>query len=378
MKNRFLILASYSDSIIPFRGEFIKNLISRNIEVHIASPNLTCNSKIPIDLIDLGCKVHNIYLKRTSINPFFDLLYFIRLLFLINDIHPKYVMAYTIKPIVYGLIASKINRVNYRIALITGLGYAFTKDNKQSNFKNKILFSFIKFLYRLSLSTSNKIFFQNNDDKELFSKLNIIGRNNFSFVVNGSGVCLKSFNETPLSNKNIHFLLISRLLVDKGIREYVSAADIIRTKYPSVVFSLAGWIDENPNSISISELEDWISSKKISYMGKLSDVRSALKSCSVFVLPSYREGTPRTVLEAMAIGRAIITTTAPGCKETVIDGLNGYLVAPKSIDDLVKAFEKLINNPEFLISMGKESRKYAEKKFNVLDVNNSMIKFIGI
>ncbi len=174
------------------------------------------------------------------------------------------------------------------------------------------------------------------------------------------------------------FLLIARLLGDKGVREYVEAVRRIKARYPDVVFRLVGWIDENPNAIREQELNDWVSEGVVEYLGRLSDVRPAIADCTVYVLPSYREGTPRTVLEAMAMGRPIITTDAPGCRETVVDGENGFLVPVKAVDELVSAMEKFVLFPGLVEKMGRRSREIAEAKYDVNAVNAVMLREMGI
>lgn len=174
------------------------------------------------------------------------------------------------------------------------------------------------------------------------------------------------------------FLLIARLLGDKGVREYAEAARIIKAKHPKVEFHLVGWIDENPAAIAQAELDTWVAEKVVNYWGKLSDVRPAIAASSVYVLPSYREGTPRTVLEAMAMGRAIITTDAPGCRETVIHGQNGYLVPVKSVEELVQAMQTFINDPQLMVRMGQRSREIALEKYDVHQVNAHMMSEMGV
>jgi glycosyltransferase involved in cell wall biosynthesis len=200
--------------------------------------------------------------------------------------------------------------------------------------------------------------------------------------VNGSGVDISEYAVAPLPTMGdvptARFLLIARLLGDKGIREYAQAAAIVKAKYPQVQFDLVGWIDDNPNAIQQHELDSWVNEGVFNFLGRLADVQPAIAACSVYVLPSYREGTPRTVLEAMAMGRPIITTDAPGCRETVIDGYNGYLVPVKAVEELASAMEKFILNPELIVSMGAASRTLAEKKFDVHSVNQAMLQAMGL
>src|SRR6185369_10911720 len=206
----------------------------------------------------------------------------------------------------------------------------------------------------------------------------ILGNRTPSFVVNGSGIDVDSFAVAPLPPGPQRFLLIARLLGDKGVREYAQAARRVRSLHPAVRFVLVGWIDENPDAIRQSELDVWVADGTVEYLGRLSDVRDAIAACTVYVLPSYREGTPRTVLEAMAMGRAVITTDAPGCRETVIDGQNGFLVPVKSVVALAEAMLKFIDDPSLAPQMGAHSRQVAEEKYDVHKVNALMLNKMGI
>jgi len=172
--------------------------------------------------------------------------------------------------------------------------------------------------------------------------------------------------------------MICRLLGDKGVREYAAAAKKLREKQKQACIRLIGWIDENPDSISPAELDEWVHSGDVEFLGYLQDIRPAIADSSVYVLPSYREGTPRTVLEAMAMGRPIITTDAPGCRETVVDGENGLLVPVKSVSRLVEAMQRFIENPDLAVEMGKRSRAIAEEKYDVRKVNEVMLREMGI
>jgi glycosyltransferase involved in cell wall biosynthesis len=192
--------------------------------------------------------------------------------------------------------------------------------------------------------------------------MHLLDANKPTVVVNGSGVNVQDFDVMPLPKDEqgvvkASFLLIARLLGDKGVREYAESARIIKEKHPEAEFHLVGWIDDNPSAISQAELDTWIADGRLKYWGKLSDVRPAIAESSVYVLPSYREGTPHTVLEAMAMGRAIITTDAPGCRETVSHGVNGYLVGVKSVDDLVQCMQYFIEDPKLIEYMGQRSRR---------------------
>jgi len=370
----FLLVASFPDSLIKFRGPLIRALIEMGFEVHVAAPALNSHSDIERKLKGLDVVVHDIPLQRTGVNPARDLHSLLALRNLMRRIGADYVMGYTVKPVIYGSLAAWLAGVNNRFALITGLGYAFTGETAGLRNLLRIL---IQKLYRFSLSRNRLVFFQNPDDEALFRQLSLLKTDIPSCVVNGSGVDLSEYTVFALPEKP-SFLLIARLLGDKGVREYVQAAALVKQIYPEVTFRLVGWIDDNPDSIGQAELHAWIAAGTIEFLGKLSDVRPAIRDSSVYVLPSYREGTPRTVLEAMAMGRAVITTDAPGCRETVVDGENGFLVPVKNVSALANAMMKMLDDPGMVVRMGERSREIAAIKYDVHSVNTAMFEAMGI
>lgn len=370
----FLLVASFPDSLIKFRGPLIEALIQAGCSVHVAVPGLDAGSAIASHLSGLDVTVHDIPLERTGLNPVKDLSALLTLRKLVVQISADYVLGYTIKPVIYGTLAAWLGGVRHRFALITGLGYAFTGE---ATGLRKVLRALIQKLYRFSLSRNRLVFFQNPDDESLFRQLNLLKPAIPSRVVNGSGVDVAEYAVSPLPEAPV-FLLIARLLGDKGVREYAQAAALVKAQYPESVFRLVGWIDDNPDAISQQELDEWVASGTVEFLGKLADVRPAIADSSVYVLPSYREGTPRTVLEAMAMGRAVITTDAPGCRETVVDGDNGYLVPVQDVAELADAMMKLIENPDRIATMGARSRQVAEEKYDVHKVNAVMLKEMGL
>lgn len=370
----FLLVASYADSIVQFRGPLIDALLESGVSVHVAAPGVQKNALVYDALVAKGVVVHDFPLARTGMNPVADFKSMLWLFRLMRSIKPEWVLAYTIKPVIYGLLAARIARVPRRYALITGLGYSF-QDGAEGG-RNRVRW-LVQKLYALALRGAGKVFFQNPDDEALFRTEGILPARAHSRVVNGSGICTDQFAVAPLSEQP-RFLLIARLLGDKGVREYFAAAGRVKARYPDAVFQVVGWIDENPDAIGQDELDGWVASGSIEYLGKLDDVRPAIESCSVYVLPSYREGTPRTVLEAMAMGRAIITTDAPGCRETVVDGDSGFLVPVKAVDDLAQAMERFILDPGLALRMGQRSRAIAVEKYDVHKVNAVMLEEMGI
>lgn len=374
MSMKFLLIASFPDSLVKFRGPLMRALVAKGLDVHVAAPDLSGADDIRHQLNELGVTYHEIGLRRTGINPTADLATMTQLLRLMCRIRPDYVLGYTIKPVIYGSLAAWIAGVPRRFSLVTGLGYAFTGE---ASGKRGLLRSLIQRLYRFSLSKGHKVFFQNPDDLALFRKLDLLPTSIPSCVVNGSGVDVADYALAPLPEK-ASFLLIARLLGDKGIRDYAGAASKVKAEHPHVCFKLVGWIDDNPDAIAQHELDDWVNSGTLEFLGKLADVRPAIADCNVYVLPSYREGTPRTVLEAMAMGRPVITTDAPGCRETVIDGENGFLVRVQAVDELAVAMSRFIEDPRLAGRMGKRSRQIAEEKYDVHKVNEFMLKEMGI
>lgn len=377
---KFLMISSYLPSVLNFRGKLLEAIHAQGLEIHVLAPDLQDYPDELNQLQQLGYQLHTVPMQRTGTNPIQDLKTLKAIYQLIRQIQPDYVLSYTIKPVIYGTLAAMLAKVPHRFALITGLGYAF--QNAESG-KRSIFQKMVHSLYAQALKHAHKVFFQNPDDLKLFQSMKLVSPQKPTVVVNGSGVNVQDFAVLDLP-KSEHgqakasFLLIARLLGDKGVREYAEAARIIKAKHPTVEFHLVGWIDENPAAIAQVELDTWVAEKVVNYWGKLSDVRPAIAASSVYVLPSYREGTPRTVLEAMAMGRAIITTDAPGCRETVIHGQNGYLVPVKSVEELVQAMQTFIDDPQLMVRMGQRSREIALEKYDVHQVNAHMMSEMGV
>jgi len=368
---KIILVENNADANLRFRRDLIIDLIRRGYRVQVFVPYERENIEQIRKLITICNKVRLYSLKRASKNPIVDLIGLFELYFLLFEERPTIVLCYSIKPAIYGSIAATLAGIKNLISVINGTGFAFSNYNSL----RKLVGFWAKLLLRISIRFNKCVFFYNLDDLELFENFKLI-KSNKSFVVNGSGININEYNYSaaPYSSK-IAFLMASRFLIEKGILEYLTACKILNQKYNNARFLLAGKQDSNPSSLSKEKIRYLSKQANVELIGWV-DMREILKKIDVFVLPSYREGIPRSILEAMAIGRPIITTDVPGCKETVINGYNGYLILPRDVNSLVDAMENFIKNPSLILKMGKASRKLVEEKFDVLKVNEKLISYI--
>ena len=316
---RVLVLGGLASSLVRFRGSLLADLVSRGHEVHVAAPSLSQDASTTTALALIGVSTHDIQMQRAGLNPVLDLASVLSFVKLMRTVRPDVVMAYTVKPVVYGLLAARLAGVRERFALITGLGLALADRGGGL----KVLGRLVERLYREALREADTVFFQNPDDEAFFIERGLVPAGTRTVRINGSGVDTDHFVVAPFPPYPIRFLLVARLLKGKGIEEYVAAARLVRDVYPSVSFRVVGWIDDSPDAIPERVMKQWHSEGVLNWYGPLEDVRPAIAASHVFVLPSYSEGTPRSVLEAMSMGRPVITTDVPGCRETVEDGAMG-------------------------------------------------------
>ena len=374
---RIFILASLPSSLSNFRGALIDRFIDAGHEVHAGAPGIREDDVTCAWLKRRGVRYYDIPLSRTGLSITNDLRALIALRRQLRKISPDLVLAYTIKPVIWGMIAAWLARVPKRVALITGLGYAYVG---KAQGKRAVIRWLVSKLYRIALTRASLVFFQNPDDRDDFRRWGILSREINAVVVSGSGVDTMAFSSAPIrKGPPLKFLLIARLLRDKGVREYVEAARIIRKNFPEAECHLIGPIDSNPSAICEAEIRAWENAGLVIWHGAQSDVRPYIAAAHVYVFPSYyREGTPRSVLEAMSMGRPIITTDAPGCRETVEDGVNGFLVPVKEAVYLAQAMERFLEAPNLVNQLGAQSRRIAVEKYDVHKVNAFMIKAMGL
>ena len=368
---KILLVANVGFTLSNFRSELIEKFKDHGFIVKVVCPK-DSDFNNQLELLDV--EIIPISLSRKGINPLHDFSTFLQLYQIFKKEKPDLVLNYTIKPVIYSSIAASFAGVKKVASFITGLGFIFTNQS----YKVRLLRFFVSLLYRFSLSFNRRIFFQNKDDLNLFLENKIIKKRK-SFIINGSGVNLEKF-KIPKGIKKIpkSFVLVGRLLKDKGITEFVKAARVIKKRYPESSFWLCGSPDENPASFTIQDAKKWEREGFLNYTPFTNDIKSFLEDKEVFVLPSYREGTPRSVLEAMSMKMPIITTDAPGCRETTIHGLNGLLVEVGQYKPLVEAMEQFILIPDLKKSMGNKSFQIVQEKYDVHKVNDCIFKGLDL
>lgn len=321
----------------------------------------------------LGATFHSYPIERTGTNPVQDLVGCAVLWRRLASVKPDALIAYTAKPVIWSGAAVKLLPRPRFVALITGLGYSLRGGGSKGAFVRRVTTR----LYRSALSRADRIVFQNPDDQSAFQAL-AIGPDVPTTVVAGSGVNTGRFPFSPLPPGPPRILMVARLLRAKGVLEFVEAAKIVKGFHPTAEFTLVGPTDSSPDGVSISEVQKWQNQGHVEYVPEQSDIRPFLNRCHLFVLPSYHEGTPRTVLEAMATGRPIVTTDAPGCRQTVVPGENGFLVQPRDAGDLAERICWLIEHRSQWPSMGEASRRRAISVFDVRRVNDDLMAALGL
>jgi glycosyltransferase involved in cell wall biosynthesis len=365
--SRVVIIAGEAPSLVDFRGHLIESILKAGHEVHALAPSHDATKRW---LAERGASFHDLPVGRTVISPAQDIWLLLRLVSTLRKLKPDVVLTYTIKPNVYGILAAALAGVSRRYPLITGLGYAFTEVGKSKSWR--IVNMAARMLYWSCLRCATAVIFQNEDDRDTFVKLFGL-RNKPTHIVNGSGVDLDRFRVAPIPDEP-RFLMIARLLRDKGLGEYLAAARVVKNSRPQARFDLVGPSDPSPGAFPIDAVRQAVADGVVAYHGAVSDVRPFIARARIYVLPSYREGTPRSVLEAMAMGRPIVTTDVPGCRATVTHGDNGLLVPAARVAPLADAMIGLIDRPEDVRRMGARSRAIAEAKYDVRLVTADMMR----
>lgn len=358
------------NSLVNFRLELIKLFIRNRFKVYAFGPYIKNHNLAKLS--KLGVVYESTSMERKNVNPFSFVNNILSLRKKIRKIKPDFIFSYTHKPVVVGAFAAAFIKRTKIISLITGTGHLFD----DYNFKVKFRKFFGLLVFKVALFFSYKVIFQNPDNKKLFSSLGLVNKQK-SYLVNGSGVDLDLFSFSNIPEGEFIFLCLARLIKSKGLIEFAKIAKLIKQDFPNVRFLIGGDEDFHEDAISLNEIRSqWPSKYGIEFIGYVDDPLTAMKKCSVYVLLSYNEGTPRSVLEAMSVGRPIITTDVSGCKETVIHKKNGYLVPVKNIDKAAEYFRKIIHDD--IETMGRESRRFCKSKYDVHNVNREIFNILGI
>ncbi|WGE59225.1 glycosyltransferase family 4 protein [Actinobacillus equuli] len=372
---KIVLIGNIASMITNFRKELVIELVSRGYTVYCYAYGYT--EKEQKEVSDWGAIPKAHFINPKGMNPVKDLKAVYLLMKELKQLQPDIAFSTFIKPVIFGSLAAKLARVPKVIGMIEGLGNAFTPYKEGKTRKAKIVQAIQVLLYKISLPFLDKLIFLNPDDKkDLIDTYRISTKS--TAILGGIGVDPERFGYQEVDiTKEVSFLFIARLLKEKGIFEYLEAAKKIKAEYPTVRFTIIGGFDEgNPFAISKDALDDYIKHGVIEYLGYVDNVPEVIANSSVFVLPSYREGVPRSTQEAMAIGRAVITTDVPGCRETVVHRKNGLLVPVYSVDELAQAMRYFVENKQEILNMGIESRKMAEQKFDIAKVNDKLISIL--
>lgn len=369
---KIVIALNTAWNLVNFRAGLIRALVAEGYEVVAVAP---WDEYAP-RLAGLGCRYVPLAMDNQGTHPGRDLLLLLRFYRLLRRERPDVFLGYTVKPNIYGSLAAHALGIPV-VNNITGLGAVFIRDTW--------LTRLVRQLYRVALARSRKVFFQNGDDRRLFIESGLV-KPEVTDQVPGSGIDLDQFaytvRHTPACPHGervpMRFLLIARMLWDKGVGEYVAAARRVRQRHPEACFELLGFLDvQNPAAISRTQMDEWVAEGVVRYLGVSDDVREQIAASDCVVLPSYREGTPRTLLEAAAMGRPLIATDVVGCREVVEEGVNGFLCRLKDADDLADKMERMIAlPPEVRAEMGRRGRDKAEREFDAGLVVDAYLKAV--
>jgi glycosyltransferase involved in cell wall biosynthesis len=373
---KVMIALNTAWNLVNFRSNLIRSLVSQGYEVVAVAPT----DEYAEHLSALGCRYVPLLMDNKGTNPARDLLLCVRFWLLLWRERPQVFLGYTVKPNIYGSFAAHIMGIAV-VNNIAGLGAVFIKNNWVT--------SLVRGLYRLALSRSKKVFFQNQDDRHLFVSEGLVSSEKTDCLP-GSGVDLIRFSpqlpflntskELMTEHQSMTFLLVARMLWDKGVGEYVEAARILKRRHVNARFCLLGFLDvDNPASISRVQMDAWVAEGVIEYLGEAADIRPYLVDADCIVLPSYREGVPRSLLEAAAMARPIVTTNVPGCRNVVEHGVNGFLCEPQDASDLSDKLEQMRGlTPDARLEMGRQGRLKVEREFDERIVINAYLETIAL
>ncbi len=367
---KFVLISPKNRSAYNFRGDLIKDIQAKGYDIVVTGPNKEGVEKIEA----LGAKFIEVPVNKNGTNPFADISYCLKLRHILKNEKADAILGYTIKPVIYGSIAGWMTGVNNRTAMVTGAGYLFAS----TSFKARMIRLVSFMLYRLGLGAAQKVIFQNIDDLNEFVEHGLVKREK-CHIVNGSGVNMGKYTPAPYPERP-SFLFLGRLVHSKGGLDFAKAAKIVKSQYPKARFMLLGKLEKNlPDAIQPEEMMPYVNEGIVELFPETDDIPKYYAMTSVFVLPTaYREGTPRVILEAMASARAIITTNTPGCKETVMEGENGFFTTTHNPEELTKKMIFFIEHPEKVSEFGQKSYDICKNKYEVSITNKRMLEIMNL
>jgi glycosyltransferase involved in cell wall biosynthesis len=374
-RQKVVVIASLGYSLVNFRLELLRRMVANGHQVLALAPEFDAETREI--LLDSGVEIEVIPMDRVGMNPFKDLRLVFALRRIFRAFEPDTLLTYTAKPIIYGHLVGRVCGIRRRFALFTGLGYAFSLERPRGK---PWLARFVSvMLYRMGSKGMIGAFAYNPKEIEDIREFHLLPNSVPVLQVPGSGVDVSLFEASKPSITPIKFIMVSRLLKSKGVELFVKAGRNLRAKGYSLDVAVLGPKDTNPDAIQPETLATWVEQGDLDYLGVTKDVRPFLQTASVLVLPSmYREGLPRSILEAMSSGRAVITSDAPGCADSITHGRDGFIVAAGSVAALEQAMQKFLDDPNLAITMGANGRQHACDVFDVHKVNKTLLTRMGL
>lgn len=360
---KILLLCNTSNSVVTFRKCLISKLKEKGYEVDVCAFDDECKTEI----LNLGVGFHCIADKNRSLNPLKFLSLKNNYCKVIKEVNPDIVFTFMLKPNTFGVLAAKKMGVKQIHSMVEGAGDVFINNG----IKWKIIRLVVCWLYKKAFKSSRKVFFLNKDDKAEFIERKLVKEEQCE-IIYGIGVDIEKFAFKPIKNTQT-FLMVARMLKTKGVYDYCKCARIVKQKYPNATFNYLG----AEGTIQLADIQEFIDDGSINYLGTTTDVRPYYEDCFVYVLPSYREGMPMSIMEAEATGRAIIATNVNGCRDTVVDGYNGMLVKREDYEQMAEKAIWCIENPAETEQMGLNARKYTEDNFDQKKINEKIIEIIN-
>ncbi|QAY78041.1 glycosyltransferase family 4 protein [Sphingosinicella sp. BN140058] len=370
---KIVVLASLAMSLVRFRGKLLEELVKAGHEVVACAPDV--DAEVIRALEQMGARYRQTPMARAGLNPLRDLATLARYAWLCVDEKPDAIIAYTQKPIIYGGLVARLRAVRFHVVM-SGLGYVYSEAADRRVWLRKL----VSRLYRAGVARAETIFVFNDDDRRMMLEHGIIDPQHRVLQVPGSGVDTGHYTMARLPEGPPCFLMMARLMRDKGVGDYIEAARRLRPSLPDARFMLLGRPEtENPTGYSHEDVQAWAREGLIEHIPETRDVRPYLAQCHAFVLPSfYREGLPRTILEAMSSGRPVITCDLPGCRDAITDGVTGFLVPARSPETLAAAMLRIVEDRKRLEQMAAAAREAATARYDVRKVNALLIRAMGL